>query len=59
MVVCLQLVQCSPVNFDLTFVFDERLQLLVQSFMPASDVQVKREVTTRLLLCSLPPLVKH
>lgn len=43
----------------LTFVLDERLQLLLQAVVPACDVQMKREVAARLLLGQLPPLLKR
>lgn len=43
----------------LTIVFDQCLQLLVQAFMPATDVQVQREVAACPLLSCLPPLIKY
>lgn len=50
-------------GFDLallfTFIFDHCLQLLFEAFMPATNVQMQRDVAARLLINNVLPVVKR
>lgn len=43
----------------ITFIFNHGLQLLLQAFMPATNVQMQRDVAARLLVNHLLPLIKR